>query len=299
MLPYKAAEDDEEYDFLDEEDDIKDLNESNVDIISSSSTSSNKPQRSKRRDDTDDVVAEDSQEDESLLFNPLSTLLWWNGESFNNILKRNANLLNSNIVNEEIEILTESKDVIEGTWRRLFEVDMRADEMDFSSKALEAEIKELEEEIGELNGIDEDLDDSLSLGSNLSSSFKGTTIGSHISASLLPNEWKNDLQFFQELNVNSELKQSNLKRGKKLEQEEFEKVVREIELEASQSRKRNVDSMNMNEATQVMNEAVQVVNEALNQSTSETVISETVISETVTSESSTNVVVDDNSNNTQ
>ena len=44
------------------------------------------------------------------------------------------------------------KDIVEGTWRRMFELDMREDAADFSSKVIENELKELAEEIGELNG---------------------------------------------------------------------------------------------------------------------------------------------------
>ena len=35
----------------------------------------------------------------------------------------------------------------EGTWRRLFEIDLRADEADYSAKAVELDLKEIEEEI--------------------------------------------------------------------------------------------------------------------------------------------------------
>ena len=57
----------------------------------------------------------------------------------------------------EAEVVMESKAVVEGTWRRMFEVDMREDQADFSTKVREADLKEMEEEIGELSGLDEDL----------------------------------------------------------------------------------------------------------------------------------------------
>ena len=39
---------------------------------------------------------------------------------------------------EEAEVINESPAIVEGTWRRMFEVDMREDAADFSSKILEA-----------------------------------------------------------------------------------------------------------------------------------------------------------------
>ena len=41
-------------------------------------------------------------------------------------------------VDEEAAVLNESPAIVEGTWRRLFEVDMREDAADFSTKILEA-----------------------------------------------------------------------------------------------------------------------------------------------------------------
>lgn len=91
-------------------------------------------------------------------------------------------------------MLVESRDVVEGTWRRMFEVDMREDEMDFSSKALEAEIKELEEEIGDLMGLDEELGDPLGL-------TTGKRLGSFISLSSLPEEWRQQVEGLKEVSV--------------------------------------------------------------------------------------------------
>ena len=68
----------------------------------------------------------------------------------------------------------------------MFEVDLREDEADFSSKAMEAEIKELEEEIGELNGLDDDMVDCVGFGQ----SFQPTKIGSFVSMSAIPADWK-------------------------------------------------------------------------------------------------------------
>ena len=51
---------------------------------------------------------------------------------------------------------------------------------------MEAEIKELEEEIGELNGLDDDMVDCVGFGQ----SFQPTKIGSFVSMSAIPADWK-------------------------------------------------------------------------------------------------------------
>lgn len=41
------------------------------------------------------------------------------------------------VEDEEVTIVNESPSIVEGTWRRMFELDMREDAADFSSKILE------------------------------------------------------------------------------------------------------------------------------------------------------------------
>ena len=125
---------------------------------------------------------------------------------------------------DDFDVLNESVDVVEGTWRRMFEVDMREDEADLSSKALEAEIKELEEEIGELNGLDEELIDAVGFGQ----SFQPTKIGSFVSMSAIPADWKEEMDFFKELEVTNTNKLSGLRAGKASEQAEFESLLKEV-----------------------------------------------------------------------
>ena len=136
---------------------------------------------------------------------------------------------------DDFDVLNESVDVVEGTWRRMFEVDMREDEADLSSKALEAEIKELEEEIGELNGLDEDLIDAVGFGQ----SFQPTKIGSFVSMSAIPADWKEEMEFFKELELTNTNKLSGLRAGKASEQAEFESLLKVVELELEQAAARS------------------------------------------------------------
>lgn len=121
--------------------------------------------------------ADDEEETES--FDAESTLIWWRGAAYTKIIGDSGPK-----VDEDFEVLDESIKIVEGTWRRMFEVDLREDEQDFNSKAMEAEAKELEEEIGELGGMDDDMIDCVGFGS----STHTQRVGSFVSMSSLPAE---------------------------------------------------------------------------------------------------------------
>ena len=130
--------------------------------------------------DEDKFASQDvDDEEETVAFDAESTLIWWRGEAYNKIVDTQ-----SSKVDEDFEVLDESIKIVEGTWRRMFEVDMREDEQDFNSKAMEAEAKELEEEIGELGGMDDDMIDCVGFGS----STHTQRVGSFVSMSSLPAE---------------------------------------------------------------------------------------------------------------
>ena len=131
--------------------------------------------------DEDKFAAQDADdEEETVAFDAESTLIWWRGAAYHKIVGETSGPK----VDEDFEVLDESIKIVEGTWRRMFEVDMREDEQDFNSKAMEAEMKELEEEIGELGGMDDDMIDCVGFGS----STHTQRVGSFVSMSSLPAE---------------------------------------------------------------------------------------------------------------
>eukprot|EP00595_Chromulina_sp_UTEXLB2642_P000156 CAMPEP_0196761602 /NCGR_PEP_ID=MMETSP1095-20130614/903_1 /TAXON_ID=96789 ORGANISM="Chromulina nebulosa, Strain UTEXLB2642" /NCGR_SAMPLE_ID=MMETSP1095 /ASSEMBLY_ACC=CAM_ASM_000446 /LENGTH=367 /DNA_ID=CAMNT_0042111387 /DNA_START=694 /DNA_END=1797 /DNA_ORIENTATION=- len=217
MLPFKAVEDEED-DYVIIEDEEEDNNNN----------------KKKRRFNDEDLVAEDSQSEDEALdgYNPLKTLLWWKGQPFNKLV---ASIVKSEtpVVEEEFKILTESKNVIEGTWRRMFELDMREDEADFTSKVFEQELQELEDDIGELNGLDDELITDI----GFENKFR-TSIGSHIALASLPTEWKEELEYFNEIQNIESTKASSLRSGKKGEQVIFESLLKDIELDLEKTSNR-------------------------------------------------------------
>jgi len=204
MLQFRANEEDED-DYVVEGRDPED-EEGNV-------------KNEQRDDETDDHY--DAQD----------TLLWWQGAPYVKASAASAE------VDEEAEVVMESTAVVEGTWRRMFEVDLRDDQADFSTKAREADMKELDEEIGELGGLDEDLIDSDGMGAfgagarEFRMSGTAARLGSHITSASLPSGWQDKIEFFKDVLTAESTKVSALRKGKTAEQSEFEALLRDVEAE--------------------------------------------------------------------
>ena len=145
-------------------------------------------------EDTPVVAVEDDQED----YDPEDTLLWWRGAPYKKTADETD--VSTLLADEEGIIVQESEKIIEGTWRRLFELDLREDASDFASKIQEAELKELEEEIGELSGLDDELVDSLGFGTTLNTK----RFGSFVPIDSLPDAWKKDMSFFRDTEVSNQ-----------------------------------------------------------------------------------------------
>ena len=222
MLPYRASDDDED-DYVVEGRDVEE-------------------EDGKFRDD-DEV---EDEADES--YDAEDTLLWWKGEPY-----VKSALAKASSLDEEEEVIMENSAVVEGTWRRMFEVDMREDQADFSTKMREAEMKELEEEIGELLGLDDEVLESIGTSFG-SASFNNRRVGAFVSTSAVPGEWKDAIDFFKEEGSARESKYTLLRKGKASEQSEFEALLRqvEVELEDSQPRQPRVrigpDAVEMSQA---------------------------------------------------
>lgn len=156
-------------------------------------------------------------------FDGQSKLLWWKGEPYVPTPRDSAPVA----MEPEMAIIAESDKIVEGTWRRMFELDMREDQNEFSSKASEQEEKELAEDIGELMGMDEDIFGDNDFNVMISSGFKVGLATSGLSD--LPDDWKAQLEFFKETENVGMKRDSLYKGGKSTEQQEFDAIVREIE----------------------------------------------------------------------
>ena len=177
----------------------------------------------------------DDEETEDVSYDPEGTLLWWRGQPY-----VKTALQPTESVDEEEEVIMENSAVVEGTWRRMFEVDMREDQADFSTKMREAEMKELEEEIGELVGLDDDMLqlDSISSGTTFQSRRFGAFIPASAMLKAMPAEWTSEVSFFKDIQEVDETKVATLRKGKASEQSEFENLLREVEVEVEAAQAR-------------------------------------------------------------
>lgn len=210
MLPYRVTDDDDD-DYVVEGRDPEE--EEQAPRAEGGEGQNNKRRPKPRRN---------NRQDDYVPFDPEDTLLWWKGSPYTKVGYNNGPK------DEEIEVINESTDIVEGTWRRMFEVDMRKDADDFSSKVMEIEMRELANDIGELNGLDEDIVDTLGFGAGV---LPTKQLGSFVTKSSLPAEWIDELEFFKDLENGESTNMSGLKAGKKGEQEEFERLLREVEAE--------------------------------------------------------------------
>ena len=210
MLPPKDEEDDDDYvvDGRDPEDEGQ----------------SGRPRRSSR-------FAETNIDSESInVFDGESKLLWWRGQPYTPLGRPEAS------EDVEIAVVQESSDVVEGVWRRMFEVDLREDAADFSSKIEEAELKELQNDIGELMGLDDDM---FSMADFNMMSTGPMNVGGHNMGLLeqLPDDWKSEMTFFKELSNTASSLDAMYRGGKASEQQEFDALIREVETEINANKK--------------------------------------------------------------
>jgi len=205
MLPYRAS-DSEEDDYIVEGRDPE-------------------GEENKFEDTNNDEIEEEK-------FDGQDTLLWWKGQPYQ---KETFTALEQEF-DEDTEVLNESKNLVEGTWRRMFELDMREDAADFSSKVVEKDLEELAEEIGELDGLDLDLIEPDRFG--VKDPTQKARFGSFVSLKSLPIEWKEDMDFFKQLEISESEITSKLRGGKAADQAEFESLLKEVELELEQAASR-------------------------------------------------------------
>jgi len=146
--------------------------------------------------------------------------VWWRGAPY--VPTGNSD---AEVKDPELEIVNESGSLVDGVWRRMFEIDMRKDEADFSSREKDEELAELAEEIGELDGMEGDLDDFI----DTSVTLKTNRLGNFISKSILPADWSSQLNFFEELETATKDTLKELRQGKKGEQLKFEELLRSLD----------------------------------------------------------------------
>ena len=125
-----------------------------------------------------------------------------------------------------MDFIHESPSMVDGAWRRMFELDMRKDAEDFNSKSADFDEREIADEIGSLKGLDEEIIDTLGLGSYTNTIY----LGNAIDKTSLPPEWLEELTFYKEREAREDVRISFLRNGKTAEQTELDSLLRAIQL---------------------------------------------------------------------
>jgi hypothetical protein len=194
MTPFKAAADDEEDDYIVEGRDTEEELER-----------MEKEKRFNRDEERFDMD---------------SLMVWWRGEPY----------VKKDFVREQDEdfaVVGESARITEGSWRRMFDSDLRKEESDYAAKVMEIEAKELADEIGELAGMDDDMMEGQQLGFGTFPANR--KVGSFVSASQIPDSWKSEMTFFKDAEAVDSARQEILKAGKAGEEAERTAVMAEME----------------------------------------------------------------------
>lgn len=163
-------------------------------------------------------------------FDAEDALLWWRGLPY--VKTATQRSLAAMQHTQEERVIYESQDIVDGTWRRMFELDMRQDAADFSNKGYDAEMKEIAEEIGELAGLDEDLRSTDRF--DTSDYQNKVKFGAFVDSSIFPAAWREELDFFQRLEEREKEIDAKLRGGKKYDREEFEAAVRQAQAGAAE-----------------------------------------------------------------
>lgn len=174
---------------------------------------------------------EDDDEGSPTFFDAESTLLWWRGAPYTS--SAHADEV---VVDEEVEVINESPNVVEGSWRRMFEIDLREDTADSTTKLLDEEIRELDAEIGELAELDGDIADAGGFGIKVNR----RVAGNFISIADLPAEWTKEIEAIQAREEMEATVITKLRGGKTTEQSELEAVMRMAESNIDEPKPKNV-----------------------------------------------------------
>jgi hypothetical protein len=183
----------------------------------------------------EDVGDDLAQEEVKAAYNAESLLVWWKGAPY--IPASQGNVAASDQPasypgevdrDEDVIFMAESPGMVEGAWRRLFELDYRQDNEDTSSKEQEVEERELADEIGELDGMEQDMMDSAGFGIDCGD-LTSHRVGSFFSLQSMPAEWRNELDYLHESESMSTALNQKLRSGKRADAMEFDALMRELE----------------------------------------------------------------------
>jgi hypothetical protein len=177
----------------------------------------------------EDALRLQQEQERAAAFDPEDAMVWWRGDAYTKAAERQLRNMTPAQRRERMDlqamhVVQESQEMTDGTWRRMFEVDMREDQQDFSSKGMKKEMDELAQEIGCLEGMDMNILDTNRY--RTSDPMSKSTFGAFVDPSIFPPAWREEITFFRELEEREKEIDAYLRAGKKGDQLEIDEVFR-------------------------------------------------------------------------
>eukprot|EP01031_Cornospumella_fuschlensis_P031896 gene31896-38564_t len=168
-----------------------------------------------------------------------SLLLWWRGAKYekpSRKAKTEATITPPVTYDQVVagQVVWEDDVMRSGRWRRLFEADMSKETSGKSDRSVRKEQELLEEEIGEMEGIVEsEFEDVWHLGAGPKAKIEQSwdSLAKNIDLSFLPDDWKNELTFLQEIEETEKELSKKVRTGKNGDSQDFDRLLRDIEQE--------------------------------------------------------------------
>jgi hypothetical protein len=180
------------------------------------------------------------QEQPTAYYDPEMTLVWWRGSAYvrtpQRLLRDMTTAQRRALESQQaLDVIYESRETIDGTWRRAFEQDLALDQQDSSNRGAKKFFDEITAEIGCLADLDGDkiVDRNVFRTSNDKVPF-----GAFVDESIVPAEWRDQVTYFRDLEERVKEMDAQLRAGKKADQREMEAFMSEAQRRGAEATSR-------------------------------------------------------------
>jgi hypothetical protein len=177
------------------------------------------------------------QEQPTAYYDPEMTLVWWRGSAYvrtpQRLLRDMTTAQRRALESQQaLDVIYESRETIDGTWRRAFEQDLALDQQDSSNRGAKKFFDEIATEIGCLADLDGDkiVDRDVFRTSNNKVPF-----GAFVDESIIPAEWRDKVTYFRDLEERVKEMDAQLRAGKKADRREMEAFMSEAQRRAAEA----------------------------------------------------------------
>lgn len=166
-------------------------------------------------------------------FDPEDTLIWWRGDAYlktEERFKRDMTRAQRLAIMEKqaFDVIYESTEMVDGTWRRAFEQDLALDQHDSTSRGRRKLLEEIDAQIGALAGLDGSKIIDMAI-HKTSDPFEKVKFGVFVDPNIIPPEWRDQIDFFRVAEEREKAIATRLRAGKKGDRLAMLEVIREVQ----------------------------------------------------------------------